>query len=94
MSMNWYDWAGLLGVAIILLAYFLLQASRLRGDALVYQLMNAVGALLVLVSLLYAFNLSAFLMELGVVYRQHLRNRARQKEKGAASGRCALSARI
>ncbi len=64
MSMNWYDWAGLLGVAIILLAYFLLQSSRLRGDALVYQLMNAIGALLVLVSLLYAFNLSAFLMEL------------------------------
>ena len=28
------------------------------------QLMNAVGALFVLVSLLYAFNLSAFLMEL------------------------------
>ena len=62
--MHWYDWAGLSGVAVILLAYFLLQASRLRGDALVYQLMNAIGAVLVLLSLLYAFNLSAFLMEL------------------------------
>jgi len=64
LSMHWYDWAGLSGVAVILLAYFLLQASRLRGDALVYQLMNAIGASLVLISLLYAFNLSAFLMEL------------------------------
>lgn len=64
MSMHWYDWAGLFGVGVILLAYFLLQASRLRGNALNYQLMNAVGALLVLVSLLYAFNLPAFLMEL------------------------------
>jgi paired small multidrug resistance pump len=64
MSMQWYDWAGLLGVALILLAYFLLQAGRMRGDALAHQLLNAAGASLVLVSLLYAFNLSAFLMEL------------------------------
>lgn len=64
MSLHWYDWAGLFGVAIILFAYFLLQAGRVRGDALVYQLMNAGGALAVLVSLMYAFNLSAFVMEL------------------------------
>ena len=63
MSMHWYDWAGLFGVLLILLAYFLLQAGRMRGDALPYQLMNAAGAVLVLVSLLYAFNLSAFVME-------------------------------
>lgn len=62
--MGWPDALGLLGVVLILLAYFLLQAQRLQGHALVYQLMNASGALLVLVSLLYAFNLSAFLMEL------------------------------
>ena len=63
MSMHWYDWAGLFGVLLILLAYFLLQAGRMRGDALPYQLMNAAGALMILVSLLYAFNLSAFVME-------------------------------
>lgn len=62
--MHWYDWFGLLGVALILLAYFLLQIGRVRGDALMHQLLNAVGALLLLISLLYAFNLSAFLMEL------------------------------
>ena len=63
ITMHWYDWAGLIGVALTLLAFFLLQAGRLRGDGLVYQLMNAVGALAVLVSLLYAFNLSAFVLE-------------------------------
>lgn len=63
MSMHWFDWAGLFGVASILIAYFLLQSGRMRGDALPYQLLNAAGALLVLVSLLYAFNLSAFVME-------------------------------
>jgi hypothetical protein len=61
IQMHWPDALGLLGVVLILLAYFLLQAHRLSGH---YQLMNAFGALLVLVSLLYAFNLSAFLMEL------------------------------
>ena len=64
ITMHWPDAIGLLGVLLILLAYFLLQAGRLRGDALPHQLLNAAGALLVLVSLLYAFNLSAFLMEL------------------------------
>jgi len=61
--MRWYDAAGLFGVVFILIAYFLLQAGRLRGDALSYQLMNAFGAFALLVSLLYAFNLSAFVME-------------------------------
>jgi hypothetical protein len=63
MSLHWYDWSGLLGVSTILLAYFLLQAGRMRGDALTYQLMNAFGAFALLISLLYAFNLSAFVME-------------------------------
>ena len=62
--MHWPDALGLLGVVLILLAYFLLQAGRMLGHSLAYQLMNAFGAVLVLVSLLYAFNLSAFLMEL------------------------------
>jgi len=63
ISLHWYDWAGLIGVALTLLAFFLLQAGRLRGDGLPYQLMNAVGAFAVLLSLFYAFNLSAFLLE-------------------------------
>jgi len=63
ISMHWYDWAGLVSVALTLLAFYLLQAGRLRGDGLSYQLMNAFGAFAVLLSLLYAFNLSAFVLE-------------------------------
>ena len=63
ISLHWYDWAGLIGVALTLLAFFLLQAGRLRGDGLPYQLMNASGAFAVLLSLFYAFNLSAFMLE-------------------------------
>jgi hypothetical protein len=63
ISMHWYDWAGLVGVVMTLVAFYLLQAGRLRGDGLSYQLMNAFGAFAVLLSLLYAFNLSAFVLE-------------------------------
>lgn len=60
---TWYDLCGLAGVALVLVAFWLLQAGRVRGDALVYQLLNAAGAALILVSLLYDFNLSAFVIE-------------------------------
>jgi len=68
MSMNiTIDWTvivGLVGMIITLLAYFLLQAQKLHGNGLVYQLMNAVGALGVALSLLFGtFNLPAFLLE-------------------------------
>ena len=63
LSMHWYDWAGLIGVGLTLVAFYLLQSGRLRGEGLTYQLMNAIGAFAVLLSLLYAFNLSAFVLE-------------------------------
>jgi len=63
MSMQWHDWLGLAGVAIVLLAYFLLQTGKLHGTGFIYQTMNAVGAATVVLSLLYNFNLSAFVVE-------------------------------
>ncbi|HZX71789.1 MAG TPA: hypothetical protein VFE77_13320 [Rhodanobacter sp.] len=64
MSSFWYDWAGYIGVVLILLAFLLLQAQRLRGNGLTYQVMNIFGALGVMLSLLFgSFNLSAFLLE-------------------------------
>ena len=57
------DLGGLIGVTMMLAAYALGQLGRLRIDSLTALLMNLGGALLVMVSLLYKFNLSAFLME-------------------------------
>ncbi len=57
------DAAGLLGVLLILLAYAGAQLGRLdprRAPALV---MNLIGAGLIMWSLTFRFNLSAFLME-------------------------------
>ena len=59
----WYDIAGNVGVAMMVLAYLLLQTGKLRMNDLRYLLMNIIGAALVLISLLYSFNLSAFLVE-------------------------------
>jgi hypothetical protein len=58
------DIIGTLGVALIVVAYVLLQVERLRSDQLSYSLLNAVGAAMILVSLYYKFNFAAFLMEL------------------------------
>lgn len=64
-TLFWYDWAGFLGVLLVLLAFLLLQAHRLHGNGLTYQLMNVLGALGVTLSLVFgSFNLSAFLLEL------------------------------
>ncbi|TBR12375.1 MAG: hypothetical protein EPO46_05220 [Lysobacter sp.] len=64
VALAWYDIVGLAGTVMILLGFFLLQAGRLRGTGLTYQLLNLFGAAGVLVSLLGTFNLSVFLLEL------------------------------
>jgi hypothetical protein len=63
VSFAWYDAAGIAGVAMILVAYLLLQLGRLGALDLHYSLLNLVGALLIVLSLVFDFNLSAFLME-------------------------------
>jgi hypothetical protein len=57
------DIGGLVGVMLMLAAYALGQVGRLRMDTVPALLMNLGGAVLVMISLLFKFNLSAFLME-------------------------------
>ena len=64
ITIDWTVIVGLAGMIVTLVAYFLLQAQKLHGNGLVNQLMNAIGALGVALSLLFGtFNLSAFLLE-------------------------------
>lgn len=63
MSYSWHDLAGLLGVGLIVFAYLLLQLNKLPSSSPSFSLLNAIGALLVIVSLIFDFNLAAFLME-------------------------------
>lgn len=64
MHIAWYDVVGTGGVALILVAYFLLQTERWSGQSLSYSLVNLVGSLMITVSLVYDFNLSSFIIEL------------------------------
>ncbi|HEV7779171.1 MAG TPA: hypothetical protein VGO76_20035 [Luteibacter sp.] len=69
MNLLWHDWVGLVGVALILLAFFMLQAHKLHGQGTVYQSMNLLGALGILMSLVFGvFNLSAFLQEIAWLF--------------------------
>lgn len=64
MNMAWHEWAGLIGVLVVLSAFALMQAHKLHGTGLIYQSMNALGALGVVLSLVFGtFNLAAFLLE-------------------------------
>ena len=63
MQYAWYDFLGNIGVGLMVLGYLLLQAEKIRSSDVSYSLMNGIGALFVVVSLFYRFNLSAFLVE-------------------------------
>jgi hypothetical protein len=63
LSLTWFDLVGFAGVIVIVIAYLLLQLNKLPSSAPSYSLLNAIGAFLVIISLLFVFNLAAFLME-------------------------------
>lgn len=63
MSYGPLDLVGNIGVVVLMFTYLMLQLNRLSSDGLAYSVLNAVGASLIVVSLLYNFNLSALLME-------------------------------
>ena len=63
MNYAWYDLVGNIGVGLIIVTYILLQFERIKSDTLLYSLLNAAGAGLVIVSLVYNFNFSAFIVE-------------------------------
>jgi len=64
MAVSIHDVVGTVGVALIVGSYFLLQVERVQSGSLGYSLANAAGAALILVSLAYDFNFSAFVVEL------------------------------
>jgi len=84
-NLSWFDVVGFIGVLLIVVAYLLLQLDKLPSSSPKYSLLNACGALLIIVSLIFAFNLSAFIMEVfwllisllglwrSLVHREHSR---------------------
>jgi hypothetical protein len=63
MNFQLFDLVGFIGVLLIVVAYLLLQLDKLPSSSPRYSLLNAAGALLIIVSLIFTFNLSAFIVE-------------------------------
>ncbi len=57
------DLIGMIGVILLLIAYFFLSTGRWSSNRMVYQIYNLLGALLILYSLFFHWNLSSFVIE-------------------------------
>lgn len=59
-----FDIIGMSGTFLVVSAFFGLQLKKINAESLTYNLMNLVGAILLLISLCYNFNLASFVIEL------------------------------
>ena len=63
-SFTFPDFIGLIGVGLILMTYGALTLERIDPKGWLYSLGNGVGAVLILISLFYSFNLASFVIEI------------------------------
>ncbi len=63
-ALSFPDVIGLIGVSLILLTYALLTLEKMDSKGWRYSVGNGVGALLILISLFYTFNLASFVIEI------------------------------
>jgi len=59
-----FNLIGLVGDALTLWIYFLLQTGKVKHDQLIYSVYNLVGAVLILTSLLHKWNLPSAVIEI------------------------------
>ena len=64
---HFYNVVGITGVVLLLIAYYFLNINRLSSESMTYQLLNMFGALFILFSLLFDWNVSSFLIEVAWV---------------------------
>lgn len=59
-----FDFIGMTGTTLVVGAFFLLQLEKIASKDLSYNLMNLAGAILLMISLCYNFNLASFVIEI------------------------------
>lgn len=64
MLLDLYEITGLIGVFLTLLAYLLLNMEKLRQNSFSYLLLNAIGAIMILVSFIKHWNIASFTIEI------------------------------
>jgi len=57
------DIIGVIGVAIVVVTYMLLQMEKMNPKGFWYSFLNAFGSLMILYSLMYNWNLASFVIE-------------------------------
>ena len=62
-NIDFADLAGMVGVAIVIIPFLLLQLDKLSSNSMWYQLGNAFGSVLIIISLIYHWNFSSFVIE-------------------------------
>ena len=63
MQLSLIDLIGIVGVIIIIIGYMLLQLEKIDAKDLSFSVLNSFGALLIIISLIYDWNLASFIME-------------------------------
>ncbi len=64
MTDYYSNFIGIVGVSLVLLAYFLLQTNTISNKEIGFSLLNLLGAILILYSLLYHWNLASVIIEI------------------------------
>ena len=64
LKMHLIDIIGIIGVSMVLVAYFLLNTHKLKVFDLRYQLLNFIGSWMILLSLFYSWNLASVVIEI------------------------------
>lgn len=64
INYTWYDLVGNIGVFMVVMAFYLLQTERLTSRDIRYSLLNLTGAIMLLISLCFNWNLSSVIIEL------------------------------
>ncbi len=81
-----FQWIGFFGMIFLVLAYFLLQTNKYTIHSLQYQLLNLIGAILLLISLFVHFNLGSFIIEIFwiiiTIYGIFVNIKKKKREKG------------
>ena len=62
--MQLYDIVGTIGVALIVITYAGVQLRKMEVTSLTYSALNLLGALMILLSLAYNFNLASVVIEI------------------------------
>ena len=78
------DPVGIFGVVLILIAYYMVTSGKIKGSTLAYQILNLVGAVLMLFSLFFNWNLSSVVIQIAWIFVSFIGIKKLRKAKSAS----------